>query len=151
MRILTPLLVLALLFCPLAVAARAGSRHQLAGRATRFADEGDRWRGGKSPCLGRRIEPDDVGIAHRTLPCGTRVRITNTRTGLSTVAPVITRGPYGACLDEGWTHGRCVDWQVKRRATDPGVWRGVVDLTPPVFAALGARSFDRVTLVVVQP
>lgn len=116
------------------------------GRATRFADVGDKWRGGKSPCIGRRVESTDVGIAHRSLPCGTLVKITNHRTGMSTVAPVVTRGPYGACLDEGWVRGKCQDWGIKARRSDPGVWRGVVDLTPPVFKAIGAKSFDRVTL-----
>ncbi len=113
------------------------------GKATRFADPGDKWRGGKSPCLGRRIESTDWGIAHRRLPCGTLVRVTNRRTGLSVVAPVVTRGPYGALLADG-------TWHVKRRASDPGVWRGIVDLTPPVFAALEARSFDKVTLEVIH-
>lgn len=116
------------------------------GKITRFADPGDRWRGGKSPCIGRRVEHTDWGIAHRTLPCGTLVTITNLRTGLSVTAPVVTRGPYGACLDEGWTRGPCKAWGIKARAAAPGRWRGIVDATPPVFRAIGAKSFDRVTL-----
>lgn len=113
------------------------------GKITRFADVGDRWRGGKSPCLGRRVEHTDWGVAHRTLPCGTLVRVTNRRTGLTVVAPVITRGPYGATLDDG-------TWVIKRRAADPGAWRGILDATPPVFHALAARSFDRVAVETVE-
>lgn len=115
--------------------------HDLRGRATRFAYPGDKWAGGDARCLGRPVRQDEPGIAHRTLPCGTLVRIRNHRTGCVTIAPVVDRGPYGAMHD-----GR---WVIKRRASDPGVWRGVVDLTPATFAALGAKSFDRVTLEVL--
>lgn len=132
-----------------ATAPRRAGRHQLVGKATRFAYEGDAWKGGKSPCLGRRVEATDNVIAHRTLPCNAKVRVTNVRTGRSTVATVGTRGPYGACLDEGWTRGPCEQWAVKRRASDPGVWRGVADLAPPVVEALHHRSFDRVVLEVL--
>lgn len=117
----------------------APARSVETGKVTRFADSGDRWRGGKSPCIGRRVEHDDWGIAHRRLPCGTLVRVTNRRTGLAVVAPVITRGPYGALLADG-------TWAIKPRASSPGTWRGIVDATPPVFRALEAKSFDRVTL-----
>lgn len=116
------------------------------GRISRFADVGDKWKGGKSPCIGRRVEHTDWLVAHRALPCGTLVLITNRRTGRAVVAPVGTKGPWGACLDVGWTRGPCTSWSIKRRASDPGVWRGHLDATPPVFEALGARSFDRVTL-----
>jgi hypothetical protein len=140
------------LTCALALTAQASTTKLRTeqGRATRFADPGDKWRGGKSPCLGRRVEHTDWGVAHRSLPCGTMVTVTNHRTGLTVVAPVVTRGPYGACLDVGWTRGPCEAWAIKRRAGDAGVWRGVVDLTPPVFAALAAKSFDRVTLTAAR-
>lgn len=148
LRQLVVLVVLTAVLAGVAEARRVG-RHQLVGKATRFAYEGDKWKGGKSPCLGRRVEADDNVIAHRTLPCNARVRVTNVRTGRSTVATVGTRGPYGACLDEGWVRGPCKEWAIKRRASDPGVWRGVADLAPPVVEALQHRSFDRVVLEVL--
>jgi len=52
--------------------------------------------------------------AHRTLPMGTRVRITNTATGASTTCRVADRGPY--------VSGR------------------IIDLAPDVFSAIGNRS-----------
>lgn len=117
------------------------TRATFTGKATRFADPGDRWAGGNARCLGRPVRAGEPGLAHRSLPCGTLVRIRNHRTGCVTVAPVVDRGPFGAMHD-----GR---WVIKRRASDPGVWRGVADLTPATFAALGAESFDRVTLEVL--
>lgn len=112
-------------------------------RATVFARTA-RAGGGKSPCLGRRVTPSDWGIAHRTRPCGELVRVTNLRTGLVVVAPVIDRGPWGACRPG--TSGKGCAWFVKRRSSEPGTWRGGADLTPTVAAALGVRSFDRVEL-----
>jgi hypothetical protein len=109
------------------------------GRITRFGGASDKWRGGKSPCLGRRIEATDWGVATRTGRCGQLYRITNHRTGRVVVAPRITAGPYGAMHDGAWV--------VKRRASDPGTWRGILDATPLVFLALEAKSFDRVTVV----
>lgn len=112
------------------------------GRVTRFADRHDRHSGGVSRCLGRRVQPDDWGVAVRGGRCGQLYRVTNLRTGLSVVAPKVDSGPYGA-MHQG-------EWVLKRRRADPGVWRGIVDATPPVFAALEARSFDRVELEVVR-
>ena len=43
-------------------------------------------------------------IAHKTLPCGTRVRVTNRATGRSIVVQVLDRGPY--------VRGRVVDLTV---------------------------------------
>lgn len=111
------------------------------GKATRFAYPGDRLDGDKMRCLGRRLHDGEQGIAHRTLPCGTMVRVTNLRTGRSVVAPVVDRGPWGAMLDGAWV--------VKRRRRDPGVWRGIADLAPATVEALGHRSFDRVRLEVL--
>ena len=47
---------------------------------------------GRRTACGRTLAPGLVGVAHKTLPCGTRVRF---RYGeRSVVAPVIDRGPY---------------------------------------------------------
>lgn len=47
---------------------------------------------GNRMACGGTLSPSTVGVAHRTLPCGTRVRLRN---GNRTVtAPVVDRGPY---------------------------------------------------------
>lgn len=118
-----------------------GSRE--ANYASMFAMKGDIWMGGPSPCLYRMVEPDDNIIAHRTLPCGTTVHLFNPRTGKGTIAKVGERGPYGACLDEGWVKGTpCREWVVKKKASDPGIWRGAFDLTPRVGKAIGLTGIQ---------
>jgi rare lipoprotein A len=50
---------------------------------------------------GERFDKHALTAAHRTLPFGTRVRVTNTRNGKSVIVRINDRGPYG--------HGRIID------------------------------------------
>ncbi len=50
---------------------------------------------------GERFDRNKLTAAHRTLPLGTRVRVTNTRNGRSVEVRINDRGPYG--------HGRIID------------------------------------------
>jgi rare lipoprotein A len=51
---------------------------------------------------GERFDKRLMTAAHRTLPLGTRVRVTNTRNGRSVEVRINDRGPYGG-------HGRIID------------------------------------------
>ncbi|HEY8082235.1 MAG TPA: septal ring lytic transglycosylase RlpA family protein [Solirubrobacterales bacterium] len=52
--------------------------------------------GGALAC-GGTLQPDTLGVAHRTLPCGSRVRLRYR--GRTISVPVIDRGPYAAGRD----------------------------------------------------
>lgn len=52
------------------------------------------------------IQKDTVGVAHRTLPCGTRVAFRYN--GRTVIARVIDRGPYVSGRTWDMTHGLCV-------------------------------------------
>ena len=110
--------------------------------ATVFGYEGDEHKGGEAVCLHRDLRPDDIGIAHRDLPCGTRVTIENPRTGKVVVAKVVDHGPYGANVGKHWV--------IKRRASDPGIWRGCVDLTMRAARLIGHNGFEPVIIRPVQ-
>lgn len=43
---------------------------------------------------GEMMNPNAMTAAHKTLPFGTRVRVTNTRTGNSVVVRINDRGPF---------------------------------------------------------
>ena len=43
---------------------------------------------------GGRFNPNALTAAHKTLPCGTKVRVTNKRNGKSVVVTINDRGPY---------------------------------------------------------
>src|SRR5271168_4927948 len=54
---------------------------------------GDDWNGRKTAC-GGQFDSQALTAAHPYLPCGTWVRVTCIRTGLSEFARVTDRGPY---------------------------------------------------------
>jgi rare lipoprotein A len=43
---------------------------------------------------GGRFNPNALTAAHKTLPCGTKVRVTNKRNGKSVVVTINDRGPF---------------------------------------------------------
>ena len=49
---------------------------------------------GKRTASGERFNPNGFTAAHRTLPFGTRLKLTNERTGHSVVVRVNDRGPF---------------------------------------------------------
>jgi hypothetical protein len=51
---------------------------------------------GKRTACGRAYTREILGVAHRTLPCGTRVTFRNPANGRTITVPVIDRGPYVA-------------------------------------------------------
>ncbi|MFM7363660.1 MAG: septal ring lytic transglycosylase RlpA family protein [Cuspidothrix sp.] len=56
---------------------------------------------GSRTASGERYNPEGLTAAHRTLPLGTKIRVTNTRNGVSVVVRINDRGPYirGRILD----------------------------------------------------
>lgn len=56
---------------------------------------------GRRTASGERFDNDDMTAAHRTLPFGSRVRVTNVSTGRSVVVRINDRGPF--------TRGRMID------------------------------------------
>lgn len=51
------------------------------------------WQGSRT-ASGARFNPDGLTAAHRTLPFGTKVRVTNKRNGRSVVVTINDRGPF---------------------------------------------------------
>jgi rare lipoprotein A len=49
---------------------------------------------GRLTASGSRFDPRGLTAAHRTLPLGTKIRVTNPRTGASVLVTVTDRGPY---------------------------------------------------------
>jgi rare lipoprotein A len=60
--------------------------------------------GGGRTASGERSGPNQLTAAHRTLPFGTRVLVTNLRNGRSVIVRINDRGPYG--------RGRIIDVSV---------------------------------------
>lgn len=92
----------------------AGSAQAESGIASVYA-----YRGGKT-ASGERANPRELTAAHRTLPFGTRVRVTNKKNGRSVMVRINDRGPF--------VRGR------------------VIDLTPAAAQRLGFSGLAPVTV-----
>ena len=113
--------------------------HYERGVATRFGDPGDWLAGEHLSCTHQRLQPGQLVCAHRTLPCGTTLILENPRTGRFALCEVLDRGPFGAILPSG-------QWGMKIHASQPGDWRGVLDLAPAVAEALGHNGRERIRI-----
>jgi len=118
--------------------------------STIFGFHGDRY-GGRTPTVltKKRVKPSDIGIAHRTWPMRTRVRLENIRTGLVAYGIVLDRGPYGMVDDKGWFNAR----REKERARNwtkivgkHAAYRGCADITPSLAKLLDHDGYDRIRL-----
>lgn len=77
---------------------------------------------GRRTASGERFDPAELTAAHRTLPFGTKVRVTNARNGDSVVVRINDRGPYA--------HNRVIDLShaAAREIGIVGAGRGEVEL-----------------------
>ncbi|HUR89579.1 MAG TPA: septal ring lytic transglycosylase RlpA family protein [Ramlibacter sp.] len=80
---------------------------------------------GKKMANGERMDPRDDNAAHKTLPLGTRARVTNLENGRSAIVTIEDRGPY--------VPGR------------------IVDLSPGTASQIGLTHKEGVAHVQVQP
>jgi rare lipoprotein A len=79
---------------------------------------------GSGTASGQKLNPGALTAAHRTLPFGTKVRVTNKKNGRFVVVTINDRGPF-----------------VKGR---------IIDLTPAAASALGFAALTSVALEVVN-
>ena len=75
---------------------------------------------GSGTASGQKLDPGALTAAHRTLPFGTKVKVTNKSNGRSVTVTINDRGPF--------VHGR------------------VIDVTPAAAKALGFSGLTHVTL-----
>jgi len=99
----------------------SGNTHS--GLASMYGTKGDGYAGRRS-ASGERVSSGALTAAHKTLPFGTMVRVTNTRTNRSVVVRINDRGPF--------VRGR------------------VIDLTPAGARAIGMSGLAPVSLAVVS-
>jgi len=116
------------------------------GLATRYGEPGDKWvgPGGVLACGdgSQTIWNTRNVCAHRFYPCGTFLIVENIRTGERTWCEIMDRGPYGAYVYDGGAR----KWVVKKRRSDPGEWRGILDMSPDVSISIGHNGFEHVRI-----
>lgn len=101
--------------------ASAGSA-EMRGMASYYADR----HAGNRTANGERYDPADLTAAHRTLPFGTRVRVTDSASGRSVTVRINDRGPHG--------RGRVIDLSRAAAEELDLVRRGVASVDLMVLA-----------------
>lgn len=84
---------------------------------------------GAITATGERFDPSLQTCASRHIPLNTMVLVEDVKSGRRAWCRVNDRGPYGAMFEGGWV--------LKIRRSDPGRWRGVMDLSRGTAKALG--------------
>ena len=87
-RLATIVAVVMLASAYLASEATAGEAHSFSGKASYYGYSGKVASGGQ-------FNPNGLTAAHRTLPFGTHVRVTDPKTGRSVIVTINDRGPFG--------------------------------------------------------
>jgi rare lipoprotein A (peptidoglycan hydrolase) len=76
---------------------------------------------GHRTACGKALTTSLIGVAHKTLPCGTLVTFRNPANGRTLTVPVVDRGPYVAGRQWDLTGGACV--ALGHCYTGPMDWR----------------------------
>jgi hypothetical protein len=76
---------------------------------------------GKRTACGQAMTQSLIGVAHKTLPCGTKITFKNAANGRTITVPVVDRGPYvtgrqwdltgGTCLALGHCYTGSIYWK----------------------------------------
>jgi rare lipoprotein A len=105
--------------CPCATRSAAdGGTNVLHGKATWYADSLH----GRTTASGEKYDKHAFTAAHRTLPFGTRVEVTNLSNGESVIVTINDRGPFGS-------EERIIDLSRAAAEEIDMIEAGVVDVT----------------------
>lgn len=106
-------------------AAQPRAKAKSIARNTWHKDRNVSWYGpgfyGRRTACGKALTTSLVGVAHRTLPCGTKVTFKNPSNGRVVTVTVVDRGPYVSGRDWDLTGGACL--KLKACRTGTLLWR----------------------------
>ena len=118
--------------------------HPHGGIGSMYGTPGDPWAEQGLACAPQQHVDSQMHVcAHRTLPCGTVLAIQTTRTKKLGWCIVMDRGPYGAIDDHQV-------WVIKVTESDPGQWRGILDMTPAVTKDMEHRGFEPIRFWILR-
>lgn len=84
---------------------------------------------GRITATGEVFDPSLQTCAHRSIGLNTIIIVEDLETGRRTWCRISDRGPYGGIHDG--------EWVLKLKASDPGEWRGILDMSKGTAQALG--------------
>jgi rare lipoprotein A len=91
------------------------------GMASIYAYQGDKTAGGSKAANGEKIRATDMSAAHKSIPFGTKVRVTNLVNGLSAVVRINDRGPFvgGRIIDLTPAAARALGFSAEKEGLAP--------------------------------
>jgi len=112
----------ALFLATVALAAVIGSARAESGIASHYSTSEQ----GTRTASGRALDDGALTAAHKTLPFGSRVRVTNHANGRSVVVTITDRGPYVRCrvIDVSIAGARALDFSGLTRVSVEKVGTG---------------------------
>lgn len=106
----------------------APKKHHKPSVLSRGSCEASYYGSGGSTASGESFNPSDLTAAHKTLPMGSRVRVTNRNNDRSVVVRINDRGPF--------VPGRCLDLSTGAMRAVGGMGSGVIPVTYEVLRKL---------------
>jgi rare lipoprotein A (peptidoglycan hydrolase) len=110
----------------------AHERHTQVGLASYYSNEV-----GPRTANGERFDPEAMTAAHRTLPFGTRVRVTNLHNGRSVIVRINDRGPFVDARVIDLSHGAARQLRLVGEGVSPV---RLEVLAPSLYAGGRSRS-----------
>lgn len=104
--------------------------HISTGQATRYSSK----LAGRKTACGQRYDPKLLTAAHRTLPLGSIVRVTNLRNGREVVVRINDRGPFGK--------GKIIDLSYEGASRLKMIRQGVVKVQVEVVGDRRGRPYE---------
>lgn len=91
------------------------------GMASIYAYQGDKTAGGSKAANGENVRATDMSAAHKSIPFGTKVRVTNLVNGLSAVVRINDRGPFvgGRIIDLTPAAARALGFSAEKEGLAP--------------------------------
>ncbi len=94
----------------------AGAQIVTHGKASYYSDKFE----GRKTASGELYHKDSITAAHRTIPFGTKVKVTNVKNNVETIVRINDRGPH--------IKGRIIDLSRKAMENLGGIHQGVIDV-----------------------
>ena len=127
-KIVTAGILAILAMTPVIGSAKAKTGDHQVGIASYYADKFH----GRKTANGERFNQNALTAAHKTLPLGTKVRVTSVRTGKSVVVRINDRGPF--------VKGRVIDLS-RRAARELGmIKKGLTKVRVEVLSRAGRKD-----------
>jgi hypothetical protein len=118
------------------------------GVASQYGEPGDIYAQQALACdISKHIDNYVHICASRWVPCGTVLLLQNQSNHELSWCTVMDRGPYGAMIKND---DNTYSWGMKITPRDPGVWRGILDMSPATTKEMHHNGFEHIKYWIIR-